>query len=113
MVFLRDSGSDGSRFPSGFSPPKKRIKTAAVASLPIGSTSSRVNSTVREGDRPQAQRNGTLERGDASQDLHVGGDGDKHGGSPAKRAPSNAEPAESLLHRLAGPSTGKAGLKRE
>lgn len=30
-----------------------------------------------------------------------------------KRKADATEPTDSLLHRLAGPSTGKAGLKRE
>lgn len=33
--------------------------------------------------------------------------------APAARTSKKSEPSDSLLHRLAGPSTGKAGLKRE
>ena len=33
--------------------------------------------------------------------------------APAVGTSKKSEPSDSLLHRLAGPSTGKAGLKRE
>ena len=59
-------------------------------------------------------------------DVDVDGDAMVDTGSPSRYAPkpgraatvlgkrkANQQPAESLLHRLAGPSTGKAGLKRE
>jgi len=82
------------RYPSGFSPPKKRI---------VSETSTSRNTTLDKGK----QR--AIDQGDEDlkPDVAV-----VTNASTLKRKAAQP-PAESLLHRLAGPSTGKAGLSRK
>lgn len=46
-------------------------------------------------------------------DAETHGEANIRAVEPVETSKSKAEPTDSLLHRLAGPSTGKAGLKRE
>lgn len=87
MVFLREGGKD-----------------ELSILLEHGRTSKKPLTTASATREDVLDRKGKGRATDISNDdAHVAANSSK----------TKAEPTDSLLHRLAGPSTGKAGLKRE
>ena len=121
MVFLREGGKDELSLLLESHRHRPASGSSAAASSRGASTSGRGRGRASEwapAKTTAAQGSSSTAKGkeraiDAQDEGGVAEDAIAALSPSKRRKLAEMEPTDSLLHRLAGPSTGKAGLKRE